>query len=150
MALDFDLLIKIVGALILPGLVILIFLKKKFKRNNQVSYSEPHPVGEGEIYDKEALKKAEEEVAKIDLRAEFLKNGLVKIDQLYSMHGYNESAMLRLTKQFMDQGIMAEYLFIHSAPGGAAGHGHTGVYELFVDSEQEEKARELLRQILNS
>ncbi len=147
---DLSLIFKILGSLSLPIILIILFFKQRRQKLKQEQFPSPTVVGEGEIYDEEALIAAEKAVAKMDLRAEFLKNGLIKIDQFYTLHGYDQNSMLRITKQLQDQDITADFLFIQSLPTGAASYmGNTGVFELFVDSEKEEQARSLLAKILN-
>ncbi len=144
---SFNQVLTLLSTLSVPTLLLIIYLWRKYKYRNTKNFSPPKPVGEGDIYDSELLKQSEEKVAKMNLRDEFAKNGLVKVDQFYSLHGYDENSMYQIIKKLQDENILSDFLFIQSMPTGTVSYmGNAGVFELYVEADKKELALKIIHQ----
>lgn len=131
---------------IVLSVITLYFLIKKKWKSSQTTKDKSW---DDNVYpiDYEALSKAEEEVAKRDIRFEILQNHM-KIKDFSNAYGYSEEFMVDLVSKLREHKISAEYLFTQSLPTGVAStlETGTGTWELYVERVRKDEALHLLRQ----
>ena len=125
--------------------LLLVYFIFKRKKSNKKPVLKAVGAVEDDSIDYEALTKAEQQVASLDIRAEITRDH-TRVKDFSNMYGYHESYVSDLVEKLEKNNISAQYLFVPSLPTGVASYvGSAGTWELYVERAKRDQAVELLK-----